>query len=173
MCQTTNISLVGPAAGLPRGSWVARGPHVPPGVLGPSPLLPAFPARPSTGLGHPGAALRGTWLPRSTRAAREERGTARVAARFSTGHAKPTTPNASHPQCVPPPGGSRPRQPAPPPSACAARLTNLHWGTSTPDAADAGPRVRLRPQACAAPPPPGYCGRGALCRPHAGLGVCL
>lgn len=88
---------------LPAAPTCSLRPPRPLSVLGPSPLLPAALARPAAGLGRPGAALRGTRLSRGTRADQDGKGTARVAAGSSTGHAKLSTPQASHPRSAPPP----------------------------------------------------------------------
>lgn len=133
----------GPAArlrgGVRRPPGSLRGPRPSPSP-GPSPRLRVAPARPAAGPG-----VRGLRPSRGTTTGREGNGAARVAARSSQatqsrGHPRPHIPSPpSTPQRL------QALRARPAPSLRLRRaLTRLHWETSTPARADAGPRVRLR-----------------------------
>lgn len=110
VCQTMNISLVGPAPRLRGGAWA------PMGSSGPQSWAFAPPGRAGEACCKPGGRERRPGAPAlpGHEHGREGNGAARVTARSSTGHATPRTPEASHPQPALHPSGSEPRASARP-----------------------------------------------------------
>lgn len=164
MCQTTNLSLAGPA--LQRRLEI--------------PGLPAAPQRsPRPGASEPPRRplpqyirLYGPRGPTGEGTGRRKLSPSLSQAKQGRGRRRPHLPSRPPPRQAP--CRPRPRAPARSPALRrAARLTSLRWGTSVPDAADAAATIAPAPQTGAAPPPPSHWASSALCRPHAGLGSVL